>query len=88
MLFCVCWAFPFKAPELSRSPNRETNRETKNFSAVYLSQFSYTILFLFMIFPYQEITLKTGGDIGEVFVSSVYNVPFMYVRMFVIRDGM
>ena len=26
--------------------------------------------------------------IGEVFVSSVYDVPCMYVRMFVIRDGM
>ena len=29
-----------------------------------------------------------GGDIGEVFMSSVYDVPCMYVRMFVIRDGM
>ena len=27
------------------------------------------------------------GDIGEVFVSSIYNVACMYVRMFVIRDG-
>ena len=26
--------------------------------------------------------------IGEIFVSSVYNVPCMYVRKFVIRDGM
>ena len=34
------------------------------------------------------ITLKNGGDIGEVFVSSVYDVSCMYVRMFVIRDGM
>ena len=31
-----------------------------------------------------------GGeqDIGEVLVSSVYDVPCMYVRMFVILDGM
>ena len=28
------------------------------------------------------------GPIGEVFVSSVYDVPCMYVRMFVIRYGM
>ena len=28
------------------------------------------------------------GHIGEVFVSSVYDVPCMYVRMFVIRNGM
>ena len=28
------------------------------------------------------------GFIGEVFVSSVYVVPYMYVRMFIIRDGM
>ena len=27
------------------------------------------------------------SSIGEVFVSSIYNVPCMYVRMFVIRDG-
>ena len=29
-----------------------------------------------------------GGDIGEVFVSSVYDVPCMYVRVFDIRDSM
>ena len=29
-----------------------------------------------------------GTDIGEVFVSSVYDVPCMYVRVFDIRDGM
>ena len=31
---------------------------------------------------------KRGVDIGEVFVSSVYDVPCMYVRMFVIQDSM
>ena len=33
------------------------------------------------------IILKNGGgDIGEVFVSSVYDVPCMYVRVFDIQD--
>ena len=33
-------------------------------------------------------TVQTTNNIGEVFVSSVDNVPCMYVRMFVKRDGM
>ena len=76
-------------PQICQENQKTRNEQERRKSVLFIClDFHTRQLFWFMISHAKKSLSKMGGDIGEVFLSSVYNVPCMYVSMFVIRDGM